>query len=126
MHLILAEWERGDFASRSDLFDPDVAFETFMPDASENVAAHGFAAMQAFTREWLAQWRGYRIVADEVRAVGADTVFVAVRQLAAGRHSGVEVESPGFCVWTVRGGKVVRLSLHYDRDRALEAAGLSE
>jgi ketosteroid isomerase-like protein len=126
VRLILTEWERGNFSAGAKLFDPEVTFETFMPDATENVIARGSAEFAAFTRDWLSQWREYRIVGDEFQEVGRDKVFVAVRQLARGRHSGAEVESPGFSVWTLRGGKVVKLSLHYDRDKALEAAGLSE
>ena len=126
VRLILTAWERGNFGAPAEVFDPEVTFETWMPDTAENVVARGFAELEAFTRDWLAQWRGYRIVEDEFQAVGPDKVFVAVRQLARGRHSGVEVESPGFSVWTLRDGKVVKLSLHYDRDNALEAATLSE
>ena len=126
VRLILAAWAQGDFAARSDLFDPDITFETFMPDTNENVIAHGIAQFVAFSRDWLAQWQGYRIIGDEFREVGPDQVLACVRQMARGQHSGVEVESPGFSVWTLRGGKVVGLSLHYERDKALEAVGLRE
>ena len=126
VRLILAEWERGEFGTWSDRLDPEIAFETFMPDASENVTAHGVAELVAFTRDWLAQWRRYRIAADEIRAAGPDKVFASVRQFAAGQHSGAEVESPGFTVWTLEGGRVVKLSVHYEREKALEAAGLRE
>jgi ketosteroid isomerase-like protein len=123
---ILTEWEHGDFRAPAKLLDPEIAFETFMPDANENVVAHGSTEFQAFTRDWLAQWRDYRIVAEEFQEVGQDKVFVSVRQIAVGRHSGVEVESAGFSVWTLQHGKVINLSLHYDRDKALKAAGLKE
>ena len=126
VRLILTEWERGNFGAPAKVFSPEVRFETWMPDAAENAVARGLAELEHFTRDWLAQWQGYRIVGDEFQAVGPDKVFVAVRQLAQGRQSGVEVESPGFSVWTLRDGEVVKLSLHYDRDSAVKAAGLSE
>jgi ketosteroid isomerase-like protein len=126
VRLILAEWEQGNFGAGAKLLDSEITFETFMPDASENVVTRGSAQIEAFTRDWFAQWRDYRVVGQEFLEVGRDKVFVSVRQVAVGRHSGVEVESPGFSVWTLRRGKVVKLSLHYDRDKALEAAGLSE
>jgi hypothetical protein len=96
-----------------------------MPDAGGPVTANGLREVQAFSRDWLAQWRGYRIIGEEFRDID-DKVFVSVRQVAAGGQSGVEVESPGFAVWTLRGGSVVRLSLHYDRAEALQAAGLQK
>ena len=123
---IYAEFERGDFAAAVEWYAPDIRFETYMPDASENVTAQGLAALRTFMREWLGQWENYRVIADEFREVGDDRVFVGGRQAASGHQSGVEVESPGFSVWTFRDGKVVSLFLHYDRAKALEAAGLSE
>jgi ketosteroid isomerase-like protein len=122
---ILTEWETGDFTGGARLFDPEITFETFMPD-TKNAVAHGFDELQVFMRDWLAQWRNYRIYAKELKDVGPDTVFAIVTQAATGHESGVEVESPGYSIWTLRDGKVTKLSLHYDRDKALEAAGLRE
>jgi ketosteroid isomerase-like protein len=122
---IYAEFERGNFGGAVEWYDPEIRFETFMPDASANVTAHGVAELRDFMGNWLAQWKNYRVIADEFREVGADKVFVGGRQAATGHHSGAEVESPGFSVWTLRGGKVVELFLHYDRNEALEAAGLA-
>jgi hypothetical protein len=48
---ILRTWERGDFRTAADLFAPDVRFETFMPDATDNLFAHGFAEVKVFTRD---------------------------------------------------------------------------
>jgi len=42
------------------------------------------------------------------------------------RGSDSEVWNRFFHVWTFADGKVVRLSIHTDRNRALEAAGISE
>ena len=123
---ILASWAHGDFRTETERFDPDVAFETFMPDADRAVTARGLEEAGLFARDWLAQWQRYRMIGNEFRAVGSDKVFVSVTQAAAGEQSGVEVESPGFTVWTLRGGRVVKLSLHYDKTEALKAAGLSE
>ena len=123
---IYAEFERGNFAAGLEWYDPEVRFETWMPDSSENVTARGIAELGNFMRNWFGQWTNYRVIGDEFREVGDDKVFVGGRQAATGHQSGAEVESPGFGVWTFRGGKVVELFLHYDRDKALEAAGLSE
>jgi ketosteroid isomerase-like protein len=123
---IYAEWERGNFAAGLTWFAADIRFEVFMPDASENVTAHGLTELRDFMGSWFAQWQNYRIMGDEFRAVGDDKVFVGGRQAGTGHRSGAEVESPGFGVWTFRGGKVVELFVHYNRHKALEAAGLSD
>ena len=123
---IYAEWERGDFQAALPVLDREITFETFMPDSNEIVVLHGLDRLEDFMRDWFGQWEAYRVIGDEFRAVGTDHVFVAGRQAGTGRRSGVEVDSPGFTVWTFRAGKVVRLLAHYDRASALEAAGLRE
>jgi ketosteroid isomerase-like protein len=123
---IYTDWERGNIRAGLDLFDPEIVFESFMPDASERVAAHGPEGIQAFMREFLAQWRNYRIIGDEFKEVSQNVIVVAGRQAATGRQSGVEVEMPISSLWTFGGGKVVRLEWFPSREGALEAAGLSE
>ena len=98
VRLILAAWAEGDFRKEAERLDPEIVFETFMPDAEGNVVARGVKDLAAYTRDWFAQWRWYRIVGEDFEAVGPDKVFASVRQIAAGGQSGVEVESPGFAV----------------------------
>jgi ketosteroid isomerase-like protein len=123
---VYAEWEQGKFGGALALFDPDIVFESFMPDSSERVIFHGPEGVEVFMREFLPQWQDYRLIGDEFRKVGSDQVFVTGHQSATGRQSGVAVESPMFSVWTFRDGKVVRLIVEFDRKKALEAAGLRE
>jgi ketosteroid isomerase-like protein len=123
---IYQELARGNFGAVLEVLAADVEFETYMPDSAETVTVRGTDALGAFMREWFGQWERYRAVGDEFRSVGDDTVLVLGRQLGIGRESGVEVESPGFTVWTFRAGKVVKLSAHYDRQQALRAAGITE
>ena len=120
-----AEWELGNMSAGVDLFAPGIVFESFMPDAPERVVAHGRDEVEAFMREWLGQWRDYRLIGVEFREVGKDKVFVAGRQTATGRHSEVAVEALISSLWTFREGKVIHLLFERGRD-ALKAAGLSE
>lgn len=121
-----AEWERGNMGAGVELFDPEIVFDSFMPDSSERVVMHSPDGVATFMREWLAPWRDYRLVGEEFREIGRDKVLVAGHQAATGRLSGVAVNDPIFSIWTFRGGKVVRLLFDRDRRKALEAAGLSE
>jgi ketosteroid isomerase-like protein len=119
-----AEWQRGNMRAGVERFDPEIVFESFLPDASERVVANGSAEVEAFMREFLRQFRDYRIFGDEYREVGPTKVFVSGRQTAIGRESGATVEDTLFSVWTFRDGRVVHLIFDRDRQRALEAAGL--
>ena len=122
---VYEEWERGHFGAGQKLYDPEMTVETFMPDAAETVTLQGIGQFERFVRDWLTQWHEYRVTGEHFQEVGADRVLVSGRQIATGHQSGVEVESPAFAIWTFCEGKVIKLSLHYDRDEALEAAGLT-
>jgi ketosteroid isomerase-like protein len=108
-----------------DLFDPEITFESFMPDSSQSIVCRNPGEVANFMREFLAQWRDYRILGDEFQAVGSDKVLVKGRQAGTGTHSGVAVEGPIFSVWTFQAGRVVRLIFETDLVQAREAAGLT-
>jgi ketosteroid isomerase-like protein len=55
-----------------------------------------------------------------------DRVLVEVRWVGEGHESGVPSEMHLFHVWQFRHGRAVRIEAIIDRDKALEAAGLSE
>jgi ketosteroid isomerase-like protein len=123
---IYVEWEQGNLAAAVELFDPEIVFESFMPDSRERIVARGRHEVEAFTRDFLLHTRDYRMIGEEFREIGRDKVFVAGRQATIGRQSGVAIDSPAFWVWTFRNGKVVRLLFEIDREKALKAGGLSE
>ena len=121
---IYAEWERGRMTAGVELFAADIVFESFMPDANERVVANGPGEVESFMREFLGNWRDYRLIGDEFREIDGHKVFVAGRQTATGRQSGAMVEGPMCSVWTLRDGKILGLVFEPDRTKALEAAGL--
>jgi ketosteroid isomerase-like protein len=123
---VYAEWDNGNMRAGVDLFEPDTAFISFMPDSNESIVTHGAEGIEAFMREFLAQWRDYRLWGTAFRAVGTDKVLVKGRQSATGRHSGVAVEDDTHSIWTFRDGKVAQLRFERDWQRALEAVGLRE
>ena len=80
-------------------------------------------------RETLSLFEGLRAEADEYRAVDDERVLVLMRFGGRGRTSGLEVgqmQAKGANVFHVRGGKVTRLVLYWDRGRAFADVGLEE
>lgn len=122
---VYAEWAQGNMRAGVELFDPEIVFESFMPDASERVVANGPAEVETFMREFLGQWRDYKLFGDEFREAG-EKVFVTGHQAATGRQSGAAVEDTMCSVWTFHDGKVVHLLFDRDRQKALAAAGLRD
>jgi ketosteroid isomerase-like protein len=123
---IYADWEKGDMRAGVELFDSDIVFASFMPDSTERITVRGPEGVETFMREFLAQWRDYRLFGEKFRQVGTNKVFVEGHQTATGRESGVAVEDEAFSIWTFRGGRVVNLLFDRDRHRALEAVELRE
>jgi ketosteroid isomerase-like protein len=62
-------------------------------------------------------------VVRELAGVG-DKVLVTLEWRAIGAASGIETSSEWMAVYTIRGGRVVRLEFFSDRDAAIRAAGL--
>lgn len=123
---IYAQWARGNMRAAVEKFDTEIVFESFMPDASGCVVAHGPEEIKTFMREFLAQWANYRLIAEDFRQVGADRILVFGHQSATGKQSGAEVEGPMHSVWTFRADKVVGLRITPFREEALEAVRLRE
>jgi uncharacterized protein len=67
---------------------------------------------------WLSEWDHWRAVAEEFLEVG-DHVVVLASYRGRGRGSGVEIVQEGAHVFKLRGGKVVRLEIFANRERAI-------
>ena len=78
------------------------------------------------TLSYFEMWDDFEDELLELLEVG-DKVVSVVTSRGRGRSSGVVIEWVGNAgVWTIRGGKVIRVVWFTERDEALEAAGLSE
>ncbi len=119
-----AEWAKGNLKAGFELLDPRVVYVN-RPGLLEEATCYGRAEMRHWMREFLSAWDRYEAHATEFIPAG-DSVVVAVRQVAAGRGSGVPTEAGIFHVWSFRGERVIRLETVPDRAEALQAAGLSE
>jgi ketosteroid isomerase-like protein len=108
-----------------ELFDPEYAFDNteVWPDIAEVL---GFEAAQKAMREYWETFAAYRVEIEEVIHADDGRVVNAVRDGGRMRGTDAEVWNRFFHVWTFRDGRIVRLSVHTDRGRALEAAGLRE
>src|SRR5436190_527933 len=80
----------------------------------------GMASFSAAWRDFLAAWGEYRVTADELRALDAERILVLLTNTARGRASGLVAQSgtKGANVFYIRDGKVTKLMIYWDRDRA--------
>ena len=88
----------------------------------------GMAGMVEYSRAFLSAWEDVRAAVEEYRELDDERVLVLVQASARGKASGLEVaqmRTTHATLFHVRDGKVTRLVLYWDRDRALADLGLT-
>jgi ketosteroid isomerase-like protein len=120
---IYADWERGDFSS-VEWADPELEF--VIADGPDAGSWKGLAAAGQAWRDLLAAWANHHTEVGEYRELGGDRVLVLGRMRGRGKTSELPVETEFANVFDIDAGKVVRLCLYSDRDRALADLGLEE
>ncbi len=121
----LAEaFNRGGFDAVRPFFDPALVWyeDPAFPEAG---VYRGLQAWEAYARQFLAEFSEIRYEPGEAIDAG-DDVVVNMRIRGRGSASGAEFQISAWWALTFRKGKVVRCFSYLDRDRALEAVGLSE
>jgi ketosteroid isomerase-like protein len=124
---IFAAMQRGDFSSAA-WADPQIEFE--FPDGPAPGRWSGLEGLAEGWRGFLSAWEEYRVDSvEEYRELDDERVLALARHRGRGKSSGVElgqVSAKGAALFCIRGGKVTRLVLYFDRDRALTDLGLKE
>jgi ketosteroid isomerase-like protein len=123
---ILSAWERGDYSS-TEWADP--AIEYVVADGPEPGSGKGLIGLAQAWGAWVSAWEDLRIEVDEYRDLDDERVLVLARKHGRGKQSGLEIDemhAKGATICHVRGGKVTRMVLYYDRKCAFADLGLSE
>ena len=112
------------FNGVADLLDDDFTMDS--PHGVEASQVHDTAGL----REWFGKMEqvwdgGLNFEPDEILRLDEEQVLAAVRTGGRGRGTGIELDQVIFHLYRVRDGKIVRLSTHFTKREALEAAGLS-
>ncbi len=109
-----------------ELFDPDLELDQTEVPLDVVGVSRGLEAAEESLREYWETFEDFQIEVEEVMHADEAQVVTAVRDGGRIRGSDAEVWNRFFHVWTFGNSKIIRLSIHMDRNQALEAAGLSE
>jgi ketosteroid isomerase-like protein len=120
---IYADWERGDF-SRADWADPEIEYVVAEGPAPD--VFPGLGRMARYIRGVLSDMADGRNTAEEYRELDDGRIFVLDRLTGRGRSSGLQGEAVGARVFEISDGRVTRIVVYLDRDRALADLGLEE
>jgi ketosteroid isomerase-like protein len=121
---IYPAWEQGDF---SDARWADASIEFSIADGPEPREASGQPAMAAAMGASINAWDRWRVQPEQFVVLDDGRILVLVRYAARGRTSGLELASEwteGANLFDIRAGKVTRLRVYFDQERALADLGL--
>jgi ketosteroid isomerase-like protein len=113
-----APWETGAVAEDCE-FVP-------APEYAEQRSYQGRKGFSEFMLSWTEGFENYSVQTERLIDVGGDRVVGFFTQSATGKGSRAPVEQEYATVYDLENGQLVRLRIYFDRDAALEAAGLRE
>ena len=121
---IFASWTRGDYDDVS-WADPQIEFG--IADGPTPTISKGLDAMAASWRDHLGSWKDFNSVPERFIELDDVRVLVLLHNSGRGRVSGLELTEEmtrTANLFHFRDGKVARLIVYFDRDRALADVGL--
>jgi ketosteroid isomerase-like protein len=122
---IVAAWERGDFSSTA-WAHPDIKW--VIADGPSPGTWTGLAEMAKGFRDYVNAWEGYSVAADEYRELDAERVLVYLHLSGRGKTSGLDLaqmQTKAGNLFHLRDGRVTRLVLYFDGERAFADLGLT-
>ena len=122
---VRSPWERGDFSS-TWWAHPEI--EYVLVDGPSPGRWTGRAAMAKAFHGVLSAYAEYQVTAEEFRELDEERVLVLHSYMGRGKTSGLEIgqiASKGADLFHVSDGKVTRLVLYWELDRALADLGLA-
>ena len=120
-------WNRGDRSWVLEHMREDVEWIT-PPEDPDPGTYRGHEGIETYWEQWRAAVGQLNFSPEEVVTRGDHVVVTALRS-GRGEHSGLQVSDRVIQVFTFEDEKCVRVSEHYDRDKALReigAEGLAE
>jgi ketosteroid isomerase-like protein len=118
---------RGDFELGFLLYHPDIELITppRLVGLGFDPTYRGREARFEFQRRWTAEWGEMRFIPHEMLDLGDRLLFLG-KINGSGVSSGAAFESEWGVLYTISGGQLIREQPFFDREEALEAAGLRE
>jgi uncharacterized protein len=118
---IYEEWSKGNWRPDFDVYHPHMEWG-WSDDFPGLAGVHEDRRNpNPRLRAWLSGWEYWLVVPEEFLEFG-DHVVVLASYRGRGKESGVEISQEGAHVFELRDGKVVRLEIFADREKAMALA----
>jgi ketosteroid isomerase-like protein len=111
-----------------------VVFDSFHPEIEvhedprfpEAGTYRGIEAVGRYFEQFTDSFDEFVFEVEDLVDLGADRVLVLFMLRTRGKGSGATAEARPGWIYTIRGGKAMRIEAYLDRDEAFAAAGLGE
>jgi len=123
---IYAAWERGDYSSAA-WAHPEIEYVN--ADGPDRGTRVGLVGMAESWRRLLSVWSEFHTKADEYTELDDGRVLVLATFGGTARMNGLDVRdgrSKGANVFEIADGKVLRLTLYWNQERAFAELGIAE
>jgi ketosteroid isomerase-like protein len=126
---IYADWERGDYSS-AEWAHPAIEYVILRASDFAGVSVQGRVEMREAARANIDAWADLRIAAERYIEADSERVLVLDNVSGRGKRSGLDIKhiaagGGSAHLFHVAEGKVLRLVVYEDRDRALADLGLA-
>src|SRR6185436_11859242 len=105
-----------------ELYDPEIEWDSsrMAERQPDNAGVYrGHDGVRAFWRDWLSAWSDLHFEIQDLLDAGDEVVLLVREQRQWGRRSGIATDVPPYgMVFTLRGGKVVRVCAYPDQASA--------
>jgi ketosteroid isomerase-like protein len=108
-----------------DFFSPEIEFRED-PSFPESGVYRGLDAVRRYFGQFTESFDEFVFDTEDFIDLGEDRVLILFRLRTRGSGSGATVEARPGWIYTIGGGKVVRIETYLDRGEALAAAGLRD
>jgi ketosteroid isomerase-like protein len=122
---LLDVYNERSFEENFGLIDPDIVWDVSRVELPDGTSYAGRSELRRFVETWEEGFAWDHVEPQEIVDAG-DRVVVVVQHRGRGKISGADTAQSFAMVWTLRGGRAVRMDMYPTREEALEAVGLSE
>jgi ketosteroid isomerase-like protein len=118
-------YEQGGLDGWAEFWHPDISWRAAEGALDDVGVFHGHDAMRRYYRQWE---ETFDVLSTEIEEliIAGDRVVAAVRWAGRMKGSDAEIEIHYAIVLSFRDGKISKGREYFNREEALEAAGLSE
>jgi ketosteroid isomerase-like protein len=116
---------RADWQGVFETWDPQIEWD-FEREAVISGFRRGRDEVRAALSSFMTEWEDFAVGIEDLVTADDERVMAVAHLTGRGRGSGVPLDFRLANIFTIRGGRIVKVKEYFDREQALAAVGLRE